>query len=183
MSDKPQADALAATHLKMGRIGAPWGVKGWVKVTSYTDPPENLLEYGKFLLTGARVCEVGGKVVPVEIDDMRPQGKGLVAHIRDCDDRDASGLYTGGELWVARDMLPALEEGYYWHQLENLAVLNLEGVLLGKVDHLLETGANDVLVVRDGQGHERLLPYVPQVVRKVDLSGGRIEVDWQPDWD
>jgi 16S rRNA processing protein RimM len=174
---------LAVTHLVMGKVGAPWGVKGWVKLVSYTDPPENLLDYRHFVLTGARGAGQGQ--IEVELDDGRPQGQGLVGHIKGCDTPEQSGLYTGGELWVAKSALPALEddEGYYWHQLEQLTVKTLDGAVLGKVQHLMATGANDVLVIRDAQGKERLLPYVPQVVRKVDLDGGVIEVDWQTDWD
>jgi 16S rRNA processing protein RimM len=174
---------LAVTHLVMGKVGAPWGVKGWVKLVSYTDPPENLLEYRHFVLTGARGAEQGQ--IDIEIDAVRPQGQGLVGHIKGCDTPERSGLYTGGELWVAKDALPDLEEGegYYWHQLEQLTVKTLDGTVLGKVRQLMATGANDVLVIRDEQGKERLLPYVPQVVRTVDLDSGVIEVDWQLDWD
>ncbi|HWK53446.1 MAG TPA: ribosome maturation factor RimM [Hyphomicrobiales bacterium] len=180
MSHEP-GQALAATHLRMARIGAPWGVKGWVRLVSYTDPVENLLDYRHFLLTGARAA--GAQAVALEIDEYRPQGKGLVGHIHGCDDRDACGLYTGGELWIAKTELPPLEQGYYWHQLEGLSVFTLDGLLFGRVHHLLATGANDVLVVRDDAGHERLLPYVPQVVRAVELEAARILVDWQPDWE
>jgi 16S rRNA processing protein RimM len=184
---------LAITHLVMGKVGAPWGVKGWVKLVSYTDPPENLLDYRHFVLTGARGAEqgqagqkqAGQKQIEIELDAVRPQGQGLVGHIKGCDTPERSGLYTGGELWVAKSVLPALEEGegYYWHQLERLTVKTLDGAVLGKVRHLMATGANDVLVIRDEQGKERLLPYVPHVVRKVDIESGVIEVDWQPDWD
>jgi 16S rRNA processing protein RimM len=174
---------LSLTHLVMGKVGAPWGIKGWLKLQSYTDPPENLLDYRHFVLTGARGAGQGR--IDIEIDDARVQGQGLVGHIKGCDTPEAAGLYTGGELWIAKSALPALDEGegYYWHQLEQLTVKTLDGVVLGKVDHLLATGANDVLVLRDAEGKERLLPYVPQVVRKVDLGKGEMEVDWQPDWD
>lgn len=166
----------------MGKVGAPWGVKGWVKLVSYTDPPENLLDYRHFILTGARGAGPKGQI-EIEIDAGHHQGQTLVAHIKGCDVREQGSLYTGGELWVAKDALPPLEEGYYWHQLEQLTVKTLEGVVLGKVQYLMSTGANDVLVVRDEQRKERMLPYVPQVVRKVDLANGVMEVDWQPDWD
>jgi len=166
----------------MGRVGAPWGVKGWVKLVSYTDPPENLFSYRHFVLTGARGAETKG-TIEIEVDSGHPQGQTLVGHIKGCDEREQCGLYTGGELWVAKSALPPLEEGYYWHQLEQLTVQTLSGEVLGKVQHVMGTGANDVLVVRDEKGAERLLPYVPQVVLHVDLERGMIEVDWQLDWD
>jgi 16S rRNA processing protein RimM len=182
------ATDLALTHLVMGKVGAPWGVKGWVKLLSYTDPPGNLLDYRHFVLTGARGAGQAGQgqgQIAIEIDELRPQGQTLVGHIKGCDTREQCGLYTGGELWVAKSALPTLAagEGYYWHQLEQLTVITQDGVVLGKVQHLLATGANDVVVVRDAQGKERLLPYVPQVVRKVDLDSGVMAVDWQMEWD
>lgn len=171
----------AATHVVMGKIGAPWGVKGWVKVFSYTQPPENLLEYSGFEI------ESGGQLVKLEFDELKPHGQGFVGHIAGCDVREASGAYTGRELWLAKAALPPVDEGYYWHQLEGLQVVNLEGEVLGRVHHLMETGANDVLVVR-GDEHsidrqERLLPWVlDQVVTEVDLKAGLIRVDWGKDY-
>ena len=174
------ADAdLSATHVRMGRIGAPWGVKGWVKLISFTDPVDNLLDYQHFVVTACRQTRDSNQL---EIVEARPHGKGLVGRIKGCENREQCSGYTGAELWVAKSDLPALEEGYYWYQLENLKVVNLQGLELGFVHHLLETGANDVLVLQ-ASGVERLLPYVPQVVRRVDLDAGLIEVDWLPEWD
>jgi len=182
-SETRQEAELSATHVRMGRIGAPWGVKGWFKLISFTDPLENLLEYRTFVVTGCRLESLQNDGInKLEIEEAKPQGKGLVARIKGCIEREQCGVYTGAELWIAKNELPALEEGYYWYQLENLKVVNLQGLELGAVHHLLETGANDVLVVR-ASGVERLLPYVPQVIRKVDLDTGYIEVDWLPEWD
>ena len=171
----------AATHVVMGKIGAPWGVKGWVKVFSYTQPPENLLDYRDFQI------ESGGQLMKLEFDDLKPHGQGFVGHIRGCDVREASGAYTGRELWLAKDALPRIDDGYYWHQLEGLRVVNLKGEVLGRVHHLMETGANDVLVVRGDADsvdrQERLLPWVlGQVVSEVDLDAGLIRVDWGKDY-
>ena len=194
-SDAQQESDLSATHVKMGRIGAPWGLKGWVKLISFTDPLDNLLDYQHFIVTGCGYSaghsagqgrssnqpeNPSGK--PLKIVEARPQGKGIVARLEGCDDRDQCSSFTGGDLWIPKALLPELEGEYYWYQLENLKVVNLQGTQLGIVHHLLATGANDVLVVRAG-GVERLLPYVPQVVRKVDLGAGLIEVDWLPEWD
>jgi 16S rRNA processing protein RimM len=166
----------------MGRVGAPWGVKGWVKVHSFTEPPENLLDYLEY--------EIGTPegLQKLAFDELKPHGQGFVGHIKGCEVREQTGAYTGCELLIAKAELPELDEGFYWHELEGLRVVTLSGEVLGTVHHLMETGANDVLVVRGDEGsvdrEERLLPWVlGQVVTDVDLDAGVITVDWQVDWD
>lgn len=169
------------THVVMGRIGAPYGIKGWVKLISFTDPLDNLLDYDAFW-----VAE-GQGLRKIEIDEARPQGEGLVGHIKGCDVREETRAYTGLDLLVPKTELPELDEGYYWHELEGLRVVNCDGEDLGVVDHLLATGANDVMVVRGDDAsvdrQERLLPYVEeQVVQEVDLGARIMRVDWGKDW-
>ena len=172
---------LLTTHVVMGRIGAPHGLKGWVKLISFTDPTENLLDY-RFLW----IADEAGpekELRKIEIDEARPQGQALVGHIKGCDVREETRCYTGKELLLPKSELPALEEGYYWHQLEGLRVVNLAGEDLGAVHHILATGANDVLVVHGDDAsvdkEERLLPYVSgQYVKEVDLAARVISVDW-----
>jgi 16S rRNA processing protein RimM len=171
----------SATHVVMGRIGAPYGIKGWVKLISFTDPADNLLEYEHFWIAD------GSELRRIEIDEARPQGNSLVGHIKGCDVREATRLYTGLDLLVPKDELPELDTGYYWHELEGLRVVNLAGEDLGVVDHMLATGANDVVVVRGDDAsvdqEERLLPYVEeQVVKEVDLAARIMRVDWEKDW-
>jgi 16S rRNA processing protein RimM len=171
----------SATHVVMGRIGAPYGIKGWVKLISFTDPTDNLLDYAQFWIPD------GAGLREIEIDEARPQGDALVGHIKGCDDRDVTRLYTGLDLLLPKTELPELDEGWYWHELEGLRVVNLDGEDLGVVDHLLATGANDVLVVRGDEASidrtERLLPYVEeQVVMEIDLDARVIRVDWGKDW-
>ncbi len=174
--------------LTVGKITGCYGIKGWVKVHAFTEPQENFLQFGKWV-----VRRRGGSEA-IEFDAGRRQGKGLVAHIKGVDDRTAAEAFQGLEVAVPPDSLPALEEDeFYWHQLQGLAVWCRDGsdpgsaaVLLGEVDHLIETGANDVLVVRPSEGsidqRERLIPYVPDdVVTRVDLAAGRMDVDWFPD--
>ncbi len=167
--------------LTVGKITGCYGIKGWVKVHSYTDPQENFLHYGGWVLRRREGSE------PVEFDAGKRQGKGLVAHIRGVDDRTLAESYRGLEVAVPGDRLPALEEGdFYWHQLEGLEVwcgTEAGQVLLGEVDYLIDTGANDVLVVKASAAsiddQERLIPYLPgDVVTGVDLAAGRLEVDW-----
>jgi 16S rRNA processing protein RimM len=172
-----------ATHVVMGCIGAPYGIKGWVKLHSFADPAGNLLEYRHFLIEGGP----GEGLRQIEIDEARPQGQGFVGHIRGCDVREDTRHFTGKNLLVAKSALPALPDGYYWHELEGLRVINLAGDYLGRVHHLLATGANDVLVVRGDTDscdrEERLLPWIEgQVVLEVDLPGGLLKVDWGRDY-
>jgi 16S rRNA processing protein RimM len=176
MSEPADKDVLV-----VGKITGSHGIKGWVKIHSYTEPQENFLKFGAWKLLRSGVYE------PVEFDRGRRQGRGLVAHIKGVDDRTLADAYRGLEVAVAGDSLPQLEPGdYYWSQLQGLQVwCNQEDgvVLLGEVDYLIETGANDVLVVKPCAGsidqRERLIPYLPDdVVTRVDLEQGAIEVEW-----
>ncbi len=178
------SDQASSGWLIVGKITGCYGIKGWVKVHSYTEPQENFLRYGGWVL---KRRPGGGTREPIEFDAGRRHGKGLVAHIRGVDDRTLAESYRGLEVVVPGDSLPALEEGdFYWHQLEGLAVwcsTDAGQVLLGEVGYLIDTGANDVLVVKAGAGsiddQERLIPYLPgDVVTRVDLEAGRLEVDW-----
>lgn len=176
----------AATDKKviLGRVSGVFGVKGWLKVWSFTQPMERLLEYGVWSLD---VPGAGWR--EVEIDAGQRQGKGLVAHIKGCDDRDVARQFLQARIAVPEASLPELPEGeFYWYQLEGLKVMAAQGPqpeLLGEVSHLLETGANDVLVVQPCKGsideRERLLPWVVgKVILGVDLRAGEIRVDWDP---
>lgn len=160
----------------MGRLGAPYGVKGWLKVHSYTSPPENILRYGPWWV------RLGGEWTELRPRDGRPHGKGLVAQIEGYEDREAVRSLVGAEIAVDRSQLEEAGEGsYYWADLIGLRVVNREGHELGRVDHLIETGVHDVLVVK-GE-HECLVPFVPgHYVDEVDLAAGRIVVDWQQDY-
>ena len=178
MQDKPLSDLLT-----VGKIGAAYGIKGWVKLISFTEPLNNLLSYGSFLITE------GESLRSIEIDQSRSQGKGFVGHIKGCDDRDLTRNYTGKEIMIEKSSLPALEsnEGYYWYQLEGLKVKTLSGDDLGFVDHLIETGANDVLVVKASDSSiddkERLIPYLTgQVIDSVDLESKLIKVAWEKEF-
>lgn len=159
----------------LGRIGAPHGVQGWVWVRSDTRPPENILDYPSWLL-GSR-----GVWKKYRLEDGRPQGKGLVVRLAGIADRDAARALTGADVAVAYEDLPAPDEDeYYWADLQGLQVETLDGQPLGQVDHLVETGAHDVLVVRGER--ERLIPFAPgHTVAEVDLAAGLIRVDWDPD--
>lgn len=171
------ADEQEQEYVVLGRINGLHGVRGWVKVFSHTQPRSNILEYRTWYLRR------GGEWVATELLDGRPQGKGIVARLKGYDDRDQAAALLGMDVAIRREQMPKAGPGeYYWAELVGLKVVNTEGVELGVVEQLMETGANDVLVVRDGEA-ERLIPYLPgQFVVEVLLAEGVIKVDWDPDF-
>ena len=159
----------------MGRIIAPFGVKGWVKVQPNTAVIQNLLAY--------RTWWVGGEGDWREraVAEAKVQGSAVVARLTDCDDRDAAALLQGKPVAVPRAALPQARNGeYYWADLIGLAVVNVAGQDFGRVTQILETGANDVLVVQGER--ERLIPFIADVIRGVDLASGVIRVEWGADY-
>ena len=159
----------------LGRIAGTYGVRGWVRVRSETRPPENILDYGRWLLG----C--GGRWTERALCEGRSHGRGLVALLEGVADRDAALALVGAEIAVPYEELPPAEPGeYYWTDLQGLRVETVDGVVLGRVEKLLETGAHDVLVIRGER--ERLIPFAPgQTVESVDLDRGLIRVDWDPE--
>ncbi len=160
----------------LGRVTGLYGVRGWVKVHSHTNPPHNILQYSRWHL------QIGDEWQAVNVLDGRRHGKGLIALLEGWQDRDAGRSLLGVQIAVERSQLPALPpEEHYWADLIGLRVVNAAEVELGRVDSLMETGSNDVLVVRNHR--ERLIPYVPgDVVLEVDLTAGVIRVDWDADF-
>ncbi len=159
----------------LGRIAGLYGVRGWIKVYSYTEPREAVLEHKQWLL-GQR-----GSWRTCNLLEGKRHGKGVIARIEGVDDRDTAADYIGFDIGVPREALPDTEPGeFYWTDLEGLRVVHRDGRDLGKVAYLLETGANDVLVTEGEQ--ERLIPFVMNnVILDVDLAAGVITVDWE--WD
>lgn len=167
---------MSGGRVVLGRIVGLYGVRGWVKVFSHTQPRENIVEYPVWLIRRGEAWQQ----VPLEAG--RRHGKGVIAKLAGVDDRDAAAGLLEAEVAVPREALPpAGSEEYYWADLEGLEVKTRDGVHLGRVSHLLETGANDVLVVRGER--ERLIPYTPgRAVERVDLESGLITVDWDPEF-
>lgn len=171
--------------LRLGEISGIHGVQGWVKIFSDTQPRENIFDYQPWFL-----CREGCRKT-IEVLNWRKQGKTLVAHLQGIDDRDQARDLVGSVIAINEKSLPSLDNGeFYWSQLIGLRVTTLvadQKVDLGLVDRLIETGANDVLVVvGDDQSldqAERLIPWVPdQVVINIDLNAQVVEVDWDPDF-
>jgi len=175
-------EASPAAPVIVGKITAQYGVKGWVKVYSYTRPAEQILGYRRWILAEGPEAS-GGQCVRVV--STRRQSQKLLAKLAGVDDRGASAGLAGKWVAIAPSQLARLPEGeYYWSDLIGLAVINQDGVDLGRVDHLVETGANDVLVIRrDGEAKERLVPWSPDAIIDVDTEGRRIRVRWDADFD
>ena len=159
----------------LGRVTGLYGVKGWIKVHSYTEPREALLDYKDWLLLSNNDRQA------VKLAEGKRHGRTVIARIDGVDDRDDAAGYVGNDIGVPRERLPDTGQGeYYWTDLEGLQVVHCDGRTLGKVAYLLATGANDVLVVQGDQ--EILIPFVQdEVIREVDLAAGVISVDWE--WD
>lgn len=172
-----QEQAQAAGVVVVGRVGAAHGVKGWLRVASFTAPAENILDYRPWLL------QTRGAWRRMELAEAAPRRRdGLLCRFANLTERAAAEAFRGALIGVPEAALPALgEREYYWRDLLGLDVVTVAGASLGRVENLLETGANDALVVRDGE-RERLVPFVAHVARDVDLQRGVVVVDWEPDF-
>ena len=159
----------------MGRIAAPFGIKGWVKVQPFSDDPGTLMDFESWRI--GRGAEQ--KDYPVEAS--QDHSNTLVAKLAGIDDRDAAYALRGLEVSVERRHLaPPADDEFYWSDLIGLKAVNREGIELGKIDSLMESGAHDLLVIKGKR--EYLIPFVAQFVGKVDVAGGQIEVDWGEDY-
>ena len=165
----------------LGRITAPFGIRGWVKIHPFGDDPASWMSMPSWWL-GADEKAADGGWLARRLRDCAPHGKGLVAHFEGSDDRGAAEKLTGLYVGAPREALPeTASDEFYWADLIGLEVVNLSDERLGHVADLLSGGAHEVLRVRDGD-NERLLPFVAAVVKEVDLAGRRIRVDWGRDW-
>lgn len=159
----------------MGRITAPFGVKGWVKVQPLTAAAKNLLGYPRWWV------ERGAQWQEYEVAEARVQLETVVARLAGCEDRDAAAEFSGAEIAVPRSQLPQTQpEEHYWVDLMGLAVVNGESQELGSIVGVLQTGANDVLVVQGER--ERLIPFIAAVIREVDRAAGIVRVDWSAEY-
>ncbi|MGN2392921.1 ribosome maturation factor RimM [Pelomicrobium sp. G1] len=166
---------LGESWVVLGLISAPYGVRGWVRVKSYTQDPEGLAQYATWWV------EAQGQWRPVRIEEYRLHGRGSIAKLEGCADRTSAETYAGCRVAVPRSALPEPGDGeFYWIDLIGLRVENLEGVQLGEVSAILETGAHPVLQV--AAERERLIPLVDPIVRDVDLERRVVRVDWGPDY-
>ena len=169
---------LQQKRVVLGKVGKVHGIKGWLRLNSFTSPPANILNYPSLHTA------IKNEPRLLQIDDSREQQKGLIVHFVGFNDPESARSLTGLEVWVPSSELPELENGsFYWHELEGMGVVNLQGQVFGKVDRLMETGANDVMVVKPTaescDQRERLIPFLQdRVVIEVSAENQLITVDW-----
>lgn len=170
----------SSDYLIVGKVGAPYGVKGWVKINSFTQNADDIFDYSPWLLNS------GAGYQNIKVDQWRHHGKSLVAKLESIDDRNAAELIKNVEISILQSQLPELDNDYYWKDLIGMSVITTKGYDMGMVKDLFETGANDVMLVKaninDAFGQkERLLPFLHEdVVKEVNLTGNTITVDWDP---
>lgn len=161
-------------YITIGKLGSTYGIKGWLKVNSFTESVEDILRYQPWYL------EEKDSWQPVKVLSGRMHGKGIVVHLAGLESPEQARLLTGKKIAIKRSQLPDLTgNDYYWDDLIGLAVVNNQGQTLGIVSYLLETGSNDVLVIKDSNNREHGIPYlINDVITRVDLVARVIEVNW-----
>ena len=163
-------------QINIGRISGVFGVKGWVKVFSFTDNRGGILNYSPWLLKKDNETRL------LDVIDGKLQGRAVVAQLDGVNDRDQAASLIGWDIFITPEQLPKAAKGeYYWSDLIGLNVETNVGVQLGVVESLMETGANDVVIVKGER--ERVIPFLQgQTIINIDLDAGRMVVDWDPDF-
>lgn len=171
------------TQLIIGHLGDAYGIKGWLHLISYADPPENIFHYQHWTIK---------EKLPIEIESYRPHSNHFVVKLQNCHDRDHALQFKHQDIFIDRDELPTLQKNeYYWSDLIGLTVINQHDEILGIIDHLFATGSNDVIVITqrlnrdtahaDGATlvKQHFIPYLKSVVKEIDLETKKMVVDWE----
>lgn len=165
-----------ARHIEVGRLGAAHGVRGWLRVQSYTDPPERLFEWRTW-----RLQPEHGAAREMKLLEARPQGKAWIARLEGIEERDGASRLTGLLIFVERESLPPAEgREHYRDDLVGFEVRNVEDALLGLVDHFIDTPGNVVMVIKGAREH--LVPVTATHLLSVDKDTRRLVVDWPEDF-
>lgn len=163
-----------ATYITIGKIGTTYGVHGWLKIYPFTEVSSSILDYRPWFLLDAQ-----GHFEPVKIEDTKIHGINVLVKFINFDSKEAARTLTNKKIAIKRSQLPKLNPGeYYWSDLIGLTVINQSGETLGKVISLIETGSNDVLIVKGKI--EQAIPYLPEVIVNIDLYQAEIHVKWEP---
>jgi 16S rRNA processing protein RimM len=163
-------------RLLVGKINGLFGVKGWLKVFSYTDPRKNILKYSPWLV------EINGEWKELIIQEGKEHSKTIIAHIENIDDRDLACQFLGQDIYIYKDQLPKLPEGeFYWDDLVGMKVVGLNGYDFGSVKGMHDTGANQVMIVST-QDQKRLIPFSKPYLISTELDKKLITVDWDPEF-
>jgi len=199
----PSGQLFPKDSVVIGRVGQPFGVQGWVRLMSFCDPVDNILDYSPWCLRKKGALGSLGDLkfdqlewatsgpwlyCLVSVEQIKLHGKGFVAKLLGITDRDQAEFLRGFEIVVDRSELPDLPDGdYYWWQLKGLDVHTVDGHYLGVISEMMSTGANDVIVVQSTAAsiddRRRLIPYLPDtVVQSIDIHSGKMVVDWDADF-
>ncbi len=164
-------------YVVIGKFGKTHGLQGWIRVYPFTETVEAMLSYKPWYIAVKEERE------ELKIDGVHPHGRAIIVHIEAVNDVDAVRYYTDKEIFVLHDQLPKLDnDEYYWSDLKGLTVVNREGVELGVIDHLMETGSNDVLVVL-GKKKQHVIPFLREkFVLEIDFDKNIMIVDWDPEF-
>ncbi|MGC1853754.1 MAG: ribosome maturation factor RimM [Candidatus Aquirickettsiella sp.] len=171
---------MAKKKVFVGTIGKPYGVKGWVKINSYTDPVSNIIDYQPWYLETPN--KSSSLPILIEIIDSRLHGQQILALLANCITPESAGLYTNYKIYVDREkFFPLADQEYYWTDLEGLKVYTCKNIYLGIIQAILATGANDVLVIIDKKRH--LIPFLlDQTIKSIDLENKTMIVDWDAEF-
>ena len=166
---------MAKKAVILGKLSGVHGLQGWLRIYSYTRPVENIFQYKTWQLQGEHGERLTAKVLSFQ------QGpKRLMVQLEGVNDRTAAEKLLGSEICVDAKELPELENEYYWRELVGLKVKNTDGKMLGTIEELMETGANDVLLLKDEEGKPQAIPWIPEVIVSVELENNLIIADWEP---
>lgn len=182
----PESTIGETRFVVVGRLNGAFGIKGWVRLTSFTEPPEKILEYQPWHLVRNHLGQRKVLAADAEVEGQH-RGNGLIARLKGVEDRTEAERWNGVDIEIDVELLPDLDdEEVYWHQLESMQVVNESEECLGRVDHVMNTGAHDILVVKPGEqsvdDRDRMIPYVEERILGVDLERGVIRVDWAADY-
>ena len=173
--------------LVMARIIGAQGILGWVKLKTYTEYAESLTDYKTWWLGNTDIAGAKSNLPhwrAQTIETFAVQNKGLIAKFPGCNDRTAAESYRGLLIAIPRNLLPPQPDGeYYWSDLIGLSVENVAGEHLGRVENLMDTGANQVLCVRMDNKKELLIPFIGSAIKQVSVADQKISVDWAVGWD
>lgn len=179
-SPQPSSDT---DYTIIGRVGSPYGIKGWLHIESFTQIADNILQHRKWQLQANPYTKSQLKAArEIQVIQIKAQQKHFVAQLEGINDRDQAKMLGNSMIAIPTSKLPELTENeYYWHQLIGLTVHTTSGLMLGIIQDLLNTGANDIIIIEGAQRH--LLPYIDNVVKQVDLKQKTMMVDWEIDPD
>jgi 16S rRNA processing protein RimM len=163
--------SLDNEYVVIGKIGATYGIKGWLKIVSFTESIINIINYNPWYIEEHKSWQ------PLKMNEARPHGKGIIAKISGFDTPEQARLLTGKQIAIKRSQLAPLQQHeYYWAELEGLTVINQHNETLGKIIYLIETGSNDVFVVKGDKEHA--IPYLPEVITDINLAEKIMRVNW-----